>query len=216
MSRSDGRPSQDAEFQNLQTGSTVATRRLVAGDVSSAAVVAGEVIADVGAFNTLNVENLTVTNSNALNEVNSSDVVNVPIILFTNGNESNVATAQYSGPPNKANIHVSTAPEVSDVVHWTVYVPNSGTQRRVRVHLDAALGASDPAVAPHLNVSINGGTPFLLTADNQVGTPTNYPNMYDTAPFDWTVGASMTISLSVPALPSFASSTLGVYGVVVY
>ena len=62
MSRSDGRPSSDAEFQNLKSGSNITTRRITAQEVASSVVIAGEMVADVGAFNTLNVENLYANN----------------------------------------------------------------------------------------------------------------------------------------------------------
>jgi len=174
MSRSDGRPSSDAEFQNLKSGSIITTRRITAQEVASSVVIAGEMVADVGAFNTLNVENLTVTNSNALNEIVSGSHVMLPLVLGTLG-----ATATYNS---------TVAPRVAltaspDQISWTVHVPNSGTQRQIRVATLAPLPAGE------LEVLVNGTTLAIGAA-----TPIlNTLQAYDTAAFHWTVGGPMTV-----------------------
>jgi hypothetical protein len=175
MSRAEGRPSTDAEFQNLKSASTITTRKLTAQEVASSAVIAGEVVADVGAFNTLNVENLTVTNSNALNEILSGSHVILPLALGT----LSATGATYTS---------TTAPQVALVtpagseISWTVYVPNSGTQRQVRVATVAALPAGELEVVVNGTTLAIGATPI-----------TNTTQAYDTSAFNWTVGGPMTV-----------------------
>lgn len=173
MSRSDGRPSSDAEFQNLKSGSNITTRRITAQEVASSVVIAGEMVADVGAFNTLNVENLTVTNSNALTEILSGHHVILPLALGT----LSATGATYTS---------TSAPQVALVtpgqISWTAYVPNSGTQRQIRVATVAALAAGV------LEVLVNGTT-LAIGGANILNTT----QAHDTASFSWTVGGPMTV-----------------------
>jgi len=174
MSRSDGRPSTDAEYQNLKSGSTITTLKLTAREVDASGVTAGEVVADVAAFNTLSVENLTVTNSNTLNEIVSNSHVILPLALGVLA-----GTAAYNS---------ATAPRVAltssgDEVSWRVYVPNSGVQRQIRVSTLAAAGAGNDIEA------VVNGTTLAFNTTAITGTTQSY----DTPAFDWTVAGPMTV-----------------------
>lgn len=173
MSRSDGRPSTDAEFQNLKSGSNITTRRITAQEVSSSAVIAGEVVADVGAFNTLNVENLTV-----MNEVLANSHVILPLMLGTLSNNG----ATYNSTPILRVVLGNPSPVIPGQISWTAYVPNSGVQRHIRFAI------LDPSTLTNLEVVVNGTT---IAINPTIIAHTGYA--FDTSPFDWTVSGTMTV-----------------------
>ena len=174
---SDGRPPQDAQFQNLKSVSTLVASKLTAHEVNSNIVIAGEIVADAGSVNNLTVENLTVVNSNSL--IPFPGFVALPLSVA-----SLAGVAVYSAV---AAPQIALPNVVADTASWSVYVPAAATQVRIYVPLKAALG-SDTLV-----VSINGVS-YPIAAAGSLKSQTSF--VYYTAAFDWLSGAIMDVIIS--------------------
>jgi len=189
MSRVDGRPSSDGARQNLVAGSTLTTLKLTAREIDASGVNAGEVVADVGAFNTLTVENfiLTAPHSTVTLSLNAATVTDQG---FSAGLKYSCTGSPQIGP-------LTSDETKADTVTWTTYVPKTNTTRRIRVSLGAVLDGA----GSHKNVEVrvNGTLVGTLSEPANRVTPSEY--IYETPAFDWTVGAAMTVVVAMPLTP---------------
>ena len=129
-----GRPPSDAGFTNLKATSGLNGPKISACSVSTGAAVVGELIGDTGAFNSLVVENLTVTGSSSTAEPSF-------VILPGLAAVGNTGTAVFTSA--NSTFTFGTA---GDSFTWVANTPASST-RHIRFYI-----SSVDSVA----VSVNG------------------------------------------------------------
>jgi hypothetical protein len=120
-----GRPQSDAGYTNLKTTSNLNGSKISACEVSTAALVAGQIVVDAGAFNSLVVETLTVTGANSTAEPSF-------VILPGLASTGNTGTAVYAPATD-----VFTFGTADDSFTWVANTPTSAT-RRIQFYISSA------------------------------------------------------------------------------
>jgi len=150
-----GRPQNDAAYQNFKAANHSGGAKLFACEVSTAAAVVGELIADTGAFNTLTVENLTVTGPSS----GEPSVVSLPSLLAVAS-----GTAAYTVGTRTYDLL-----GVGDSFSWTLNVPASSS-RVIKFNAGAGAGllfdvtvngVSVPLAAAYTASAVNSTSPFI-------------------------------------------------------
>jgi hypothetical protein len=129
-----GRPQSDAGYNNFKATSNLVGSKISACEVSAGALVVGQVIGDAGAFNSLVVENLTVTGASSTSEPSFVSLLGLAAV-------GNTGTALYSSASN-----TFTFGTANDQFTWVVNTPASST-RRIRLYI---------ASATSVTVTVNG------------------------------------------------------------
>jgi hypothetical protein len=174
---SDGRPPQDAQFQNINVGSNLVVQKLTAGEVNSNILITGELVASSGLVTNLKVQNLTLAQPGSI--IPNPGFIALPLSVATLSG----STITYVTLP-APRITFNTV--ITDTAQWSAFVPSSGTiQLKIYVPMTAALGTNV------MSVSVNG-TAYTLSSTLKTGTSFTY----STAAFDWTASAVMDVVIS--------------------
>ena len=168
---SDGRPPQDAQFQNFKANSTMTSRKLTTDVISSNAVVAGEIVTDQ-----LTVNNLQVNDTSNITPFPGFISLPLPAATLT-GN----AALSYS-----AFVGIRLPAVTVDIASWSTYVPAATLPLFVYVPTLAALNPNS------LKVTIDG-TAFTIT-DTQLKLNTSF--LYKCGPLSWTTSGNLSVSVA--------------------
>ena len=168
---SDGRPPQDAQFQNFKSNSTITSRKLTTDVISSNAVVAGEIVSDQLTVNTLQVNDTS-------NITPFTGYVSLPLTAAALTGNAILSFSTFVG---------IKLPAVSvDKASWFTYVPAATLPLYVYVPTLALLNGNS------LTVTING-TAFTIT-DTQLKLNTSY--LYKCGPISWATSGIFTVSVA--------------------
>lgn len=149
-----GRPQNDAAYQNFKAANHSGAAKLFSCEISTAAAVVGELIADTGAFNSLTVENLTVTGPSP----SEPSVVSLPSLLAVAGGTATYTVSTFT--------YDFTA--LGDTFTWTLNVPASDS-RVIKFNAGVGAGPIDitvngvavPLAAAYTPSAVNSTSPFI-------------------------------------------------------
>jgi hypothetical protein len=171
LNSSDGRPPQDAQFQNFKANSSMTSRRLTTDVISSNAVVAGEIVADQLTVNTLQVNDTS-------NITPFPGYVSLPLPAATLTNNAVLGFSTWVG--------IKLPVPVVDIASWSTYVPAATLPLFVYVPTLALLNTNS------LTVTIDG-TAFTIT-DTQLKLNTAY--LYKCGPLSWPTSGNLSVSVA--------------------
>ena len=177
---SDGRPPQDAQFQNIKSASTLVASKITASEINSNVSIFGEIVAANGSITNLSVDHLILAYPGSI--IPFPGFIALPLSVA----DVQGSTVSYSD---------TTAPVITfntvttDIAKWIVFVPTAGVGHKLKIYvpLKAALDSNT------LSVSVND-TLFPVVAANLKNVNSNY--VYSTAAFDWPTSMIMTIIVS--------------------